>query len=114
LDDANIFLGYLGFELALAVALGVVPGAGETADAAALIALTAAAGSLGIAMVQASQPISVGENINGYLNTMEFYDEGNTPLNFVMYKSEYPEYVEYNGTDHAVYVPEPYVYVTPQ
>ena len=81
----------------------------------AAASLVAAAGSLGIAIAQAAQPLSVAENINGQFNTMSFNNENigtGAPFNFVLYKSEYPENIEYSGAYHTMYVPEPYIYVT--
>ncbi len=116
LTAANLFLGGLGLDLAImsvsAAAFDLGGAAGYVLAAASLVA---AAGSLGIAIAQAAQPLSVAENINGQFNTMSFNNENigtGAPFNFVLYKSEYPENIEYSGAYHTMYVPEPYIYVT--
>ena len=117
LEGANLFLANLGVDLAVMsafVAFADIGGAAGYALAASSLAV--AAGSLGVAIAQASQPISIGENINAQFNdftlTNEKINPSDNPYTFIMYKSEYPEYIEYNGAEHAVYMPEQYIYVT--
>ncbi len=117
LEGANLFLADLGLDLAIMsafVAFADFGGAAGYALAAASLAV--AAGSLGVTIAQASQPISIGENINAQFNDFTIQNAQTTsndyPYTFIMYKSEYPEYVEYNGAEHAIYMPEQYIYVT--
>jgi hypothetical protein len=116
LTSANLFLGGLGIDLAImSVSAAAFDLGGAAGYALAVASLIATAGSLGIAIAQAAQPLSVAENINAEFNTVSLLNEKigtGLPFNFIMYKSEYPENVEYNGSYHAIYVPEPYIYVT--
>lgn len=116
LTGANLFLGDLGVDLAImSVSAPAFDLGGAAGYALAFSSLLVAAGSLGVAIEQASQPISVANNINAEFNTITLQNSKNgvgATFNFTLYKSEYPEYIQYNGTYHAVYVPEPYIYVT--